>query len=103
MNSPTVSSLPLPLYGQIDPAGMVAIGRDRVNPNTLESSPFDLFDDDASPGGNGSLRQGLYDPDKLLLWVAAGRPPVPENPFVCFSLEEMLNFPDATPCELPEL
>ena len=91
------------LHGQIDPAAMAAIGRDRVNPNTLEASPFDLFDDDASPGGNGSLRQGLYDPDKLLLWVAAGSPPVPENPFVCFSLEEMLNFPDATPCELPEL
>lgn len=90
-------------YGKIDPAVMATIGRDRVNPHTLEASPLDVFDDDASPGGNGSLRQGLYDPDKLLLWVAAGNPPVPENPFVCFSLEEMLNFPDATPCESPML
>jgi hypothetical protein len=90
-------------YGKLDPASMASIGRDRVNPQTLEASPFDLFDDDASPGGNGSLRQGLYDPDKLLLWVAAGAPPVPENPFVCFSLGEMLNFPDATPCESPAL
>lgn len=90
-------------YGKLDPASMAKIGRDRVNPQTLEASPFDVFDDDASPGGNGSLRQGLYDPDKLLLWVAAGAPPVPENPFVCFSLGEMLNFPDAKPCESPAL
>lgn len=90
-------------YGQIDPAVMAKIGRDRTNPNTMEVSPLDVFDDDASPGGNGSLRQGLFDPDKLLFWVAAGDPPVPENPFVCFSLEEMLNFPNATPCESPAL
>jgi hypothetical protein len=91
------------LYGQIDPAVMVKIGRDRVNPRTLEASPLELFDDDASPGGNGSMRQGLYDPDKLLLWVAGGQPPVPENPYVCFSLGEMLNFPNAAPCESPTL
>jgi len=90
-------------HGKIDPAVMATIGRDRVNPSTLKASPFDVFDDDASPGGNGSLRQGLYDPDKLLLWVAAGQPPVPENPFVCFSLGEMLNFPNATPCSSPAL
>lgn len=90
-------------YGDIDPAVMAKIGRDRVNPTTLEASPLDVFDDNASPGGNGSLRQGLYDPDKLLFWVAAGRPPVPENPFVCFSLGELLNFPNATPCESPAL
>lgn len=90
-------------YGKIDPAVMASIGRDRVNPHTLEASPLDVFDDDASPGGNGSLRQGLYDPDKLLLWVAGGNPPVPENPFVCFSLGEMLNFPNAIPCESPAL
>lgn len=87
------------LYGQIDPAGMAQIGRDRTHPDTLAASPLEVFDDDASPGGNGSLRQGVYDPDRLLLWVAAGQPPVPENPFVCFSLEALLDFPDATPCE----
>lgn len=87
------------LYGQLDPAGMVKIGRDRTNPNTFQPSPFEVFDDDASPGGNGSLRQGVYDPEKLLLWISAGQPPVPENPFVCISLGEMLNFPNAIPCD----
>jgi len=91
------------LYGRLDAAGMVKIGRDRTDPRTMQPSPFDVFDDDASPGGNGSLRQGVYDPDRLLFWVAAGRPPVPENPFVCFSLGELLAFPNATPCESPSL
>lgn len=91
------------LYGQIDPAAMAKIGRDRTHPITLEPSPFEVFDDDASPGGNGSLRQGIYDPERLLFWVAGGPTPVPENPFVCFSLGELLNFPDATPCETPAL
>jgi hypothetical protein len=90
-------------HGNIDPAIMAQIGRDRTNPYTLAASSFDLFDDDASPGGNGSLRQGIYDPERLRFWVAAGRPPVPENPFVCFSLGEMLQFPNATPCESPDL
>lgn len=91
------------LYGTIDSAVMAQIGRDRTHPETLEPSPFEVFDDDASPGGNGSLRQGIYDPERLLLWVAAGQPPVPENPFVCFSLGEMLGFPNATPCASPSL
>jgi hypothetical protein len=91
------------LHGHIDPAAMAVIGRDRTHPHTLESSPLDVFDDDASPGGNGSLRQGLYDPEKGLIWVAAGEVPVPENPFVCFSLGEMLNIPNAAPCEPPTL
>jgi hypothetical protein len=91
------------LYGNLDPAGMAKIGRDRVNPDTMQPSPFEVFDDDASPGGNGSLRQGIYDADKLLLWLAAGRPPVPENPFVCISVGELLEFPNATPCQSPAL
>jgi Alpha/beta hydrolase of unknown function (DUF1400)/Acyl-coenzyme A:6-aminopenicillanic acid acyl-transferase len=91
------------LYGRLDPAGMAKIGRDRVNPDTMQPSPLDVFDDDASPGGNGSLRQGLYDTEKLLLWVAAGSPPVPENPFVCFSVGQLLNFPNAPACESPAL
>lgn len=91
------------LHGRLDPAGMVKIGRDRVNPDTMQPSPLDVFDDDASPGGNGSLRQGLYDSEKLLLWVAAGSPPVPENPFVCFPIGRMLNFPNAAGCTSPAL
>lgn len=91
------------VYGQIDAEAMVKILRDRVNPETMEASPLDVFDDNASPGGNGSLRQALYEPEALRFWIAAGPPPVPENPFVCFSLEELLVFPNAKPCEAPAI
>lgn len=91
------------LYGRIDPAGMARILRDRTNPYTGVSSPLDVLDDDASPGGNGALRQAIYDPEGLRLWIAAGQPPVPENPFVCFSMGGLLGFPDAVPCEQPSL
>jgi len=90
-------------YGEIDAAVMAKILRDRTNPYTGEASPPDLFDDDASPGGNGSLRQAIYEPEALRMWVATGPPPVPENPFVCFSVGELLGFPDAVPCETPSL
>jgi hypothetical protein len=90
-------------YGEVDPVVMTEILRDRVNPETLIPSPFSVFDDNASPGGNGSQREATYDPARLHLWVAAGPPPVPQNPFVCFSLEELLDFPDATPCPSPQI
>lgn len=90
-------------YGQIDPQIMAKILRDRVDPYTQKASPLDVFDDDASPGGNGSLRQAIYDPADLKLWVAAGQPPVPENPFVCFSMGEMLGLPNPVPCQTPSL
>ncbi|MGF1498507.1 MAG: C45 family autoproteolytic acyltransferase/hydrolase [Elainellaceae cyanobacterium] len=91
------------LYGEVDPQAMAQILRDRTNPETLTPSPLTVFDDNASPGGNGAHRQATFDPGRRHLWVAAGPPPVPENPFVCFSLEELLNFPDATPCQAPQI
>lgn len=94
---------PSSYYGQINPEVMAKILRDRVNPYTQQASPFDVFDDNASPGGNGSLRQAIYDPAGLRLWIAAGQPPVPENPFTCFSMRELLNLPNATPCQTPAM
>lgn len=91
------------LYGRINEVAMSQILRDRVNPQTLQPSPLDLFDDNASPGGNGAQRQAIFESKPLLFWVAAGPPPVPENPFVCFSMGELLNFPNATPCPAPAI
>ncbi|MBW4464620.1 MAG: C45 family peptidase [Pegethrix bostrychoides GSE-TBD4-15B] len=90
-------------YGQIDPTTMVRILRDRTNPFTQEVSPLSLYDDNASPGGNGSMRQVTFDPERKLFWIAAGQPPVPENPFVCFSLDELLGRPKATACDPPAI
>ncbi|MDG2614680.1 C45 family autoproteolytic acyltransferase/hydrolase [Thermoleptolyngbya sichuanensis XZ-Cy5] len=85
-------------YGEIDPTVVAEILRDRTHPITLEASPFDVFDDDASPGGNGALRQAIYDPMRLKVWIAAGDPPVPQNPFRCFAVGQLLGFPNAAGC-----
>jgi Alpha/beta hydrolase of unknown function (DUF1400)/Acyl-coenzyme A:6-aminopenicillanic acid acyl-transferase len=90
-------------YGRIQPTIMAKILRDRVNPYTQQASPLERFDDDASPGGNGALRQAIYDPEGQRLWIAAGQPPVPENPFVCFSMQNLLGLPNALPCQTPEM
>ena len=90
-------------YGNFTPETIVEVLRDRTNPNTLQISPFDVFDDNASIGGNGSLRQVVFDPEGLRFWVAAGEVPIPENPFTCFSLGEMLGLPNAESCPAPAI
>ena len=90
-------------YGKVDPTTMVKILRDRTNPTTFESSPLSVYDDDASVGGNGALRQELFDNDSLVFWVASGKIPTPENPFVCFSFGEMIGLPNAVPCAKPAI
>lgn len=91
-------------YGKIEPELIVKkILRDRTNPITKESSPTTLFDDNASIGGNGSLREAVFDPERLLFWIAAGKVPIPENPFTCFSLGKMLNLPNAQSCRAPAI
>ena len=90
-------------YGAINPEVVVEILRDRTHPTTGAVSPLTVFDDDASIGGNGSLRQVVFDPQGLRFWVAAGETPIPENPFTCFSLGEMLGLPNAAPCPAPAI
>lgn len=97
------SNTPYTEYGKVNPEVMVKILRDRTNPTTLQSSPLTVFDDDASVGGNGALRQELFDDKRLLFWVAGGSVPTPENPFVCFSFGEMIGLPNAVPCSTPAL
>ncbi|HEY9631220.1 MAG TPA: C45 family peptidase [Coleofasciculaceae cyanobacterium] len=86
-------------YGQFNAEAMVKVLRDRTDPATLQVSPLSVYDDDVSVGGNGSMRQELFDNDRLLFWVAGGSVPIPENPFVCFSFGEMIGLPNAVPCE----
>lgn len=90
-------------YGKLDPRVIVEILRDRTNPTTLTASPLEVFDDDASIGGNGSLRQLVFDPKRLQFWIATGKVPIPENPFICFSLGDLLNLPGAPRCDAPAI
>lgn len=90
-------------YGKIEPGIMVEILRDRINPYTLKTSLPNIYDDDASIASNGALWQVVFDPERLLFWIAAGKVPVTSNPFVCFSLGEMLNLPGTARCKLPQI
>lgn len=88
-------------YGTLEPGVMVQILRDRINPYILKESPADVYDDNASIATNGVMRQVVFDPQRLLFWLATGDVPVPQNPFIGFSLGEMLQLPNAVPCVPP--
>jgi len=92
-------------YGTINPEVSVGILRDRINPNTFEPSPLDVKDDDASIGGNGSHRQVVFDPTGLRFWMTNSEvaQPIPESPFVCFSMQDLLGLPNAEPCPAPAI
>ena len=90
---------PYSRHGKINPSVMVQILRDRINPITLQQSPSTVYDDNASIATNGVVRQVVYDSQRLLFWLATGNTPIPNNPFVGFSLGEMLNLPNAVPCQ----
>ncbi|MEM9448098.1 MAG: C45 family peptidase [Cyanobacteria bacterium P01_E01_bin.6] len=92
-------------YGQIDPAIAVDILRDRTNPHTNEPSPLDVKDDNASIGGNGSHRQVVFDPTGLRFWMTDSTvaQPIPESPFACFSMADLLGLPNAEPCLEPSI
>ncbi|MBC7545340.1 MAG: hypothetical protein H7338_21655 [Candidatus Sericytochromatia bacterium] len=90
--SPQVSGS---LYGKLTPLGMVNIMRDRVDPWTGKTSPLSEFDDACSLATNGALYAILFDPEARKFWVAMGKIPVPTQPFVGFSLTELLQGPQA--------
>lgn len=87
------------LYGKINPDVIVnKILRDRTNPITKKVSPVSVYDDNSSIATNGSMRQAVFDPERLLFWIAAGKVPISQNQFTCFSLGEMLGLPKAQSC-----
>lgn len=83
-------------YGDLDLLTMIEILRDRVDPWSHEEYPADAFDNDGSIATNGAIYQMVFDPEKQWFWVAAGNTPVPQQPFVGFSLRRLLGYPDAT-------
>jgi hypothetical protein len=84
------------LNGDLAPETLVELMRDRINPRTGLESPIDEFDDEMSLATNGALFQLVFDPERLLFWLAAGALPVPQQTFVGFSLEELLCEPGSS-------
>ncbi len=87
------------IHGMLNPAAMVNVLRDRVDPDTMIESPLGTLDDDSSLATNGAIYAIIFDPGNLFFWVAAGKIPVPEETFTGFSLGELLNLPGAKPVE----
>ncbi len=95
-------STPESRFGKLGPEGLIELMRDRMNPWTGEESPEGTVDDGLSLATNGALYQVVFAPEELSLWVAAGKVPVPRQPFVGFSLGELLEMEGyATPTTLP--
>jgi hypothetical protein len=85
------------LYGTVDPVGMASILRDRINPYTGDETLPGVFDNGESIATNGAIYQIVFEPARLFFWVGAGAIPVPSQPFIGFSLGELLQLPDAEP------
>ena len=77
------------LYGQMTPERVVQVLRDRTNPNTGAVSDLSVYDDNTSIGGNGSLRQVVFDPEGLRFWEAEGEVPIQKIHLTCYTWAEM--------------
>ena len=96
------------LWGRLDEAGLATVMRDTVDPvtglaPTLEELEAADWDSDGTIGANGPMHLVVFAPVRRLFWVAAGQPPIHRQPYTCFSLEELLELPDARPCVPVEL
>jgi len=83
------------VYGTLDIVGMAGVMRDPINPDLeVQPTPAEIeasgWDIDGAIGLNAPMHLALFDPDRLLFWVAAGIPPVHVKPYTCFSLKELL-------------
>lgn len=92
------------LYGQLDLVNLARVMRDPIDPRIGEELPYaDLeaakWDIDGALGLNGPMHFVIFDPQRHLFWVNAGILPLHTHSYRCFSLEELLHLPDATPCE----
>jgi hypothetical protein len=82
-------------YGTLDLAGAVGILRDTYNPVTDVTNPPELFDTGGSLANNGAIHSMVFLPEQRLIYVALGEPPVPQLPYVAFSLDALLLRPGA--------
>ena len=85
------------LLGKLQPLSLVKLMRDRKNATSGTESPLGTFDDNKSLATNGALYQVVFDPEKRLFWMAAGKVPIPALPFVGFSLDKLLGVEGAAP------
>ncbi len=88
------------VYGELDRDNLLAVVRDRIDPDTGEESSLDTFDDDLTLATNGALYSVIFDPERRHFWLSAGTTPVPQQSHRGFSLLELLGREDPNPVQL---
>lgn len=91
-------------YGAIDLAAAVSVLRDRYNPVTQVTAPADVFDGQGTISGNGCVYSLVFRPKERAFWLASGSLPIPTNPYVGFTLEDLFGLPGAAapvPASIP--
>ncbi len=77
------------LHGSIDLDAAAAILRDTTDGHTGEVSSPDLSDGANTVANNGCIQSIIYVPGERTMYLAEGDVPVPQNPFVGFTLDEL--------------
>jgi len=78
------------VHGALDVASAIAVLRDHHNPVTGETHPPELFDGGGTIANNAALHSMVFVPERREVFVALGEPPVPQRPFIGFSLDGLL-------------
>ena len=85
----------------LDLYAMQNLLRDRMDPWSGQESPIGTFNDGNSLATNGALFAVIFEPTKGHFYVASGGIPVPEQPWLGFSLHTLLGKED--PYGVPHL
>jgi len=87
------------VHGTIDLAMAAAILRDTTDGHTGEVSSPDLSDGADTLANNGCIQSIIYVPAQRTMYLAEGDVPVPQNPFVGFTLDELFEVEGAVGAE----
>ncbi|MFH1530322.1 MAG: C45 family peptidase [Pseudomonadota bacterium] len=91
------------LVGQLDPEAAVAVLRDRINPTDGSECPVDAWKTCVSIGTNGAVHGVVFVPGRRHFFVALGPTPVLSNPFLGYSMYELLGLEDPAPLASPAI
>lgn len=78
------------LHGALDAARVKTVLGDRYSPCTGQTAPPETFDDNGSIGTNGAIWSMVFVPEERTVYFAGGEPPVPQRPYLGFSLDDLL-------------
>ncbi len=87
------------VHGSIDLDTAAAILRDTTDGHTGETASPDLSDGADTVANNGCIQSIIFAPEQRTLYLAEGDIPIPQNPFVGFTLDELFELEGAAGAE----